>query len=155
GKNFMHATQSTVTTLNITNGDCAADTLRHVVDGQVETAKDVLHEGPCPPLEGDAWHEVRARFLAGNDAARYHAIKAGLAPADETIAAASRRGDGIVLWFEHDLFDQLAIIRVLDLIARTQLDGKRSGADWSLVCIGAFPGVDRFIGLGQLTTSQL
>jgi hypothetical protein len=151
----MHATQSTVTTLNITNGDCAADTLRHVVDGQVETAKDVLHEGPCPLLEGDAWHEVRARFLSGNDAGRYQAIKEGLGQADETIAAACRRGDDIVLWFEHDLFDQLAIIRVLDLMGRTQPGGIKGDADWSLVCIGSFPEIDRFIGLGQLTTNQL
>ena len=151
----MHASKSTVTTLNITNGDCAADTLRHVVEGQVETAKDVLHEGPCPPLEGDAWHEVRARFLSGDDTARFQAIKAGLAQADETIAVACRRDDGIVLWFEHDLFDQLAIIRVLDLIARTQLDARKGGADWSMVCIESFPGIDRFIGLGQLTASQL
>ena len=144
-----------MTTLNITNGDCAADTLRDVVDGHVETAKDVLHEGPCPPLEGDAWYEVRARFLSGNDTVRYQAIKTGLGQADETIAAACRRGNGIVLWFEHDLFDQLAIIRVLDLIGRTHLDGRNSGGDWSLVCIGAFPGIDRFIGLGQLTANQL
>jgi hypothetical protein len=150
----MHATKSTVTTLNITNGDCAADTLRHVVDGRIETAKDVLHEGPCPMLEGDAWHEVRARFLSGDEPARYLAIKAGLGRADETMAEACRRGDGIVLWFEHDLFDQLAIIRVLDLIARVQPGGSTRG-DWSMVCIGSFPGIDRFIGLGQLTTNQL
>jgi hypothetical protein len=151
----MHASQSTVTTLNITNGDCAADTLRRVVDGRVETAKDVLHEGPCPPLDGSGWHEVRARFLARDDAARYDAIKAGLAQADETIASACRHGDAIVLWFEHDLFDQLAIVRVLDLIARAQLGGSTGNPAWSLVCIGSFPGIDRFIGLGQLTANQL
>jgi hypothetical protein len=151
----MHASKSTVTTLNITNGDCAADTLRLVVDGPIETAKDVLHEGPCPALEGQAWYDVRGRFLSGNDASRYDAIKAGLAQADETIAAACRSGQGIVLWFEHDLFDQLAIIRVLDLIGGSQPNGIRGNADWSLVCIGSFPGIDRFIGLGQLTASQL
>lgn len=28
----------------------------------------------------------------------------------------------MVLWFEHDLFDQLALIRTLDLIARLKPD---------------------------------
>jgi hypothetical protein len=151
----MHASKSTVTTLNITNGDCAADTLRLVVEGPIETAKDVLHEGPCPPLEGDAWYDVRARFLSGDDASRYDAIKTGLAQADATIAAACGNGEEIALWFEHDLFDQLAIVRVLDLMGRSQSVSSRGRAAWSLVCIGSFPGIDRFIGLGQLTASQL
>jgi hypothetical protein len=151
----MHASQSTVSTLNITNGDCAADTLRHVVDGPVETAKDVLHEGPCPAVEGDAWYDVRARFLSGDDGARYQAIKKGLAQTDQAIVAACQRDDRIVLWFEHDLFDQLAIVRVLDLMDKAPLDGSDGAVDWSLVCIGSFPGIDRFIGLGQLTANQL
>src|SRR3954451_4129235 len=108
-----------VATLHITNGDCAAETLRRIVNGAVETAADVLHEGPCPPLEGHAWHEVRARFLsAGGGEARFEEIRNGLGVTDETIADAFRLGDELVLWFEHDLFDQLALIRVLDLIAR-------------------------------------
>ena len=52
-------------TLHITNGDHAGDKLRSFVNGPVALACDVLHEGPCPPVDGDAWHEVRARFLAG------------------------------------------------------------------------------------------
>jgi hypothetical protein len=141
-----------VTTLHITNGDCAADTLRRVVNDPVEIAADVLHEGPCPPFEGNAWHEVRARFLSSDSGeARYEAIRSGLARTDETIAETLRRRDEIVLWFEHDLFDQLAVIRVLDLMAQRQPSSTRS----SLICIGSYPGIDRFIGLGQLTADQL
>ena len=53
-----------------------------------------------------------------------------------------------MLWFEHDLFDQLLLIRTLDL-----LDGR--SAKVSLICIGAFPGFERFVGLGQLNADQL
>ena len=150
-------------TLHITNGDDAGDKLRSFVDGPVMLACDVLHEGPCPPVDGDAWHETRARFLASGDDRRYEAIKAGMAASDAAIAGACERGDGIVLWFEHDLFDQLALIRTLDLVGRVLSDPARGGskgpallhARVSLICIGAFPGIDRFIGLGQLTKDQL
>ena len=138
-------------TLHITNGDHAGDKLRCFVDGPVTLACDVLHEGPCPSVDGDAWHEVRARFLAGPSRPADE-IKASLAAGDRTIVDACRRGDDIVLWFEHDLFDQLALIRTLDLVARL---APRAAKTASLICIGAFPGVARFIGLGQLTADQL
>jgi hypothetical protein len=58
--------------------------------------------------------------------------------------------DETVLWFEADLFDQLILVYLLDRLAplrrRTRL---------SLICIGSFPGVKRFIGLGQLRPAQL
>jgi hypothetical protein len=150
-------------TLHITNGDHAGDKLRSFVNGPVALACDVLHEGPCPPIDGHAWHEVRARFLASGDGQRYESIKAGMTASDAAIAQACEQGDEIVLWFEHDLFDQLALIRTLDLVGRVLLDLTRGGskgpalrhARVSLICIGAFPGVDRFIGLGQLTAPQL
>jgi hypothetical protein len=139
-------------TLHVTNGSHAGDKLRAFVNGPVALACDVLHEGPCPPVEGEAWHEVRARFLAGPGHTAEE-IRAGLASDDRTIADACAHGDEIVLWFEHDLFDQLALIRTLDNISRAG-DGT-AHPRVSLICIDRFPGVERFIGLGQLTKSQL
>ena len=149
-------------TLHITNGDRAGDKLRTFVDGRVTIMADVLHAGPCPPVEEDAWHDVRARFLAGYGHPADE-VKASLAADDRTVldactgsAKASADRANIVLWFEHDLFDQLAIIRTLDLIARRKPRTAGSASPRvSLICIGAFPGVDRFIGLGQLTADQL
>ncbi len=140
-----------MSTLHITNGDHAGDKLRSFVHGAVTIAADVLHEGPCPSVEGDDWHEVRARFLAADGYAAFEDVKSGLADSDRAIVDASRRGDAIVLWFEHDLYDQLLLIRTLDLIGRSTGLAPRT----SLINIGAFPGVDRFIGLGQLTADQL
>ena len=115
-------------TLHITNGDHAGDKLRSFVNGPVTLACDVLHEGPCPPVDGDAWHEVRARFLASGDGQRYENIKAGMTASDAAIAQACEQGDEIVLWFEHDLFDQLALIRTLDLVGRVLLDPALGGS---------------------------
>ena len=142
-----------MTTLHITNGDHAGDKLRRFVDGPVALACDVLHEGPCPPVAGDAWHDVRSRFLAGRDHSAAD-VKAKLAADDRAIEDACGRGDDIVLWFEHDLFDQLALVRTLDLLVSLKpVAAERPRV--SLICIDRFPGVDRFVGLGQLTTEQL
>jgi uncharacterized protein DUF1835 len=155
-----------VITLHVTNGDCAADTLRRFADGPVVITADVLHEGPAPPVEGDAWHDTRARYLSGGGY-RYEDVRSSLAASDRAIADAGRRRDHIVLWFEHDLFDQLALIRVLDQLASLKADtpydrGTTSAAPpygvsrtVSLICIDRFPGIEPFIGLGQLDAAQL
>jgi hypothetical protein len=64
---------------------------------------------------------------------------------------AYRDYDEVVLWFEHDLFDQLLLIRHLDWFARRPL-GRTA---LSLICIGEFPGFEPFHGLGQLNPEQL
>jgi hypothetical protein len=139
-----------VATLHITNGSSAGDTLESFVDGPVLLACDVLHEGPAPSVADAAWYDVRARFLGAEDGSNVDAIRAGLAATDREIHAAVARGDDLVLWFEHDLFDQLELIRVLDLIARGPAAPRAS-----LICIDRFPGFERFIGLGQLDAGQL
>src|SRR4030095_16252483 len=67
---------------------------------------DVLHDGPAPALDGDAWHEVRARWLTEAPEAAFEETRASLAAFDRTVTQPGRH-DEIVLWFEHDLFDQL------------------------------------------------
>jgi uncharacterized protein DUF1835 len=150
-----------VTTLHITNGDCAAGTLRQFLTDPVSITCDVLHDGPAPRVDLDTWHELRAKFLSGFDHASFEATRDSLAQWDRDVAAADRYEE-IVLWFEHDLFDQLLLIRTLDLIGdRESAAAGRSTTDRhtparvSLICIDRFPGVDRFIGLGQLTAGQL
>jgi hypothetical protein len=144
-----------VSTLHITNGDSAGDKLRRIVKGAVTITADPLHEGPAPPLDGDAWYDVRARFLASDGDTTHEEIKNQLAAWDRAILDGYHAGD-IVLWFEHDLFDQLALIRTLDLLARQNVDTTYdTGSRVSLICIDTFPGVERFVGLGQLTPDQL
>ena len=144
-----------MTTLHITNGDSAGDKLRRIVKGAVAITADPLHEGPAPPVDGDAWYDVRARFLASDGDTAHEEIKQQLAAWDRAIADGHRAGD-IVLWFEHDLFDQLLLIRTLDLLAGLKADATYDAVSRvSLICIDSFPGVERFVGLGQLTPDQL
>jgi hypothetical protein len=139
---------SNVPTLHITNGDSAAGTLREFISDPVVVTCDVLHEGPAPLTASiEEWYDARAAFIASRD---YDAagVKRSLSAMDTAIA--DGRYDEVLLWFEHDLFDQLLLIRALDL-----LNANNHVRRVSLICIGSFPGVDRFIGLGQLNAAQL
>jgi hypothetical protein len=52
--------------------------------------------------------------------------------------------------FEHDLFDQLLLIRHLAWFQRQSLGSTRL----ALICVGTYPGIEPFMGLGQLNPDQ-
>jgi len=138
-----------VPTLHVTNGDCAADVLRSFLSDPVIIQADVLHEGPAPDVDDETWLDLRARFLS-NGGPNYERIRDSLAAAERMLDQAAHY-DRVVLWFEHDLFDQLQIIRTLSRLGR-QAD---AAARTDLICIDRFPGVEPFFGLGQLDARQL
>ena len=69
---------------------------------------------------------------------------------DETIRNFRAHGE-VVLWFEHDLFDQLQLIQILDFFAKEDLNGFAV----SLIQIDKHPAVVPFYGLGMLSGEQL
>lgn len=138
--------------LHITNGDVVADGLRQSgLVGDVCVSADLLHEGPClanaPPAE---YREARARFLADDGYVSFDEALERLIQSDAALERA-RDEDEVVLWFEHDLFDQLLLIRLLAWFAREHERVRPP----SLICIGEYPGMARFHGLGQLSPAQL
>jgi hypothetical protein len=54
----------------------------------------------------------------------------------------------VVLWFEHDLYDQLQLLDVLTLAHTT-------GSAPELIVIASFPGKPSFAGLGELSAREL
>jgi hypothetical protein len=101
--------------LHITNGDEAARVLREAkVKGEILPWRDALHEGPVPAgLNAKELREARARFISHHGLGTYEDILADLAGRDDRLARA--RGDGeVVLWFEHDLYDQLQLLQVVN-----------------------------------------
>jgi hypothetical protein len=132
--------------LHVINGDATRMSLEQSgVPGRMVISADVLGEGPCPPVEGAAWWEVRGRFLSQEyDAAD---ARSRLEEWDRALDDAALN-DEVILWFEHDLFDQLLLIRLLAHFADRP-------APLSLVCIGEHPAVPAFKGLGELTPDQL
>jgi hypothetical protein len=138
--------------LHITNGESVVGTFRQVkFPGTYLSWLDVLHDGPVPQTQTlEELSDVRARALAGFGWDSYEKIRAGFAARDQVLAG-FRRHEEIVLWFEHDLFDQLQLIQLLDWFAQQEL-GK---IKLSLVQVNSYPGVTPFYGLGQLSGTQL
>jgi hypothetical protein len=137
--------------------------LLHVANGTATTAlieaagiagarsiwSDVLYEGPVPGgASDDELREVRARFLAAPDASAVDPMN-DLRRWRQVIEDRESY-DELVLWFEHDLFDQLNLIQILSFI-RPRVPAEQV----SLICIGSFPGRSRFKGLGELTPTEL
>jgi hypothetical protein len=133
--------------LHITNGDSTAALLRRTgVTGSVIAWRDILHDGPVPAgLALEAMSDVRARFLASMGAGNLPDLLREFGARD----AALRSARNVVLWFEHDLYDQLQLIQILATLAMQ----RETSAE--LICVGTFPGVDVFHGLGDLTPVQL
>lgn len=138
--------------LHVTNGDSVVGSLeKSGIPGRFIAWRDVLHEGPVPAGMGVAdLRRVRAEFLAERYGRSHEAILAEFSRRDLELDQAGEDSE-VVLWFEHDLYDQLQLIEILDRLSRHEALQSRS----SLICIGSFPGVTRFTGLGVLTPEEL
>ncbi len=138
--------------LHVTNGHSVADSLGESgVDGDIAVWADVLHEGPCPAgLDDAAWRKTRAEFLTTCGWFDFERNLETLRRWDGDFDAYTGH-DELVLWFEHDLYDQLILIRHLARLARRGAQGVKL----SLICIGEYPGMPDFHGLGELTPDQL
>ena len=153
GAAYLAAAASAPTTrpplLHVTNGESAGNTLRQTaLGGAVLPWQDALHEGPVPALPRQELLRTRARFLADCGWGRQQALLSSLERRDQQLLEALRDDLHVVLWFEHDLYDQLQLLDVLAL-AHTE------EAAPELIVIGSFPGKPSFAGLGELTASEL
>lgn len=136
-------------TLHLRCGSDIRERLRQAgFAGDFLEVSDPVCQGPVP-ASGDL-RAARARFLADacglpvEDAAgRLDAEAAGLATAAE-------RYQRVVLWFEHDSYDQLILARVLAHFA-----AHRRPPVLELICLDRFPQIERFIGLGELSAVEL
>jgi Domain of unknown function (DUF1835) len=145
--------------LHVTNGDVAARAIQAAgVPGAVLPWRDVLHEGPVPAgrSPGDL-RRTRARFIASVGWAPFDDVLRDLEHRDDTLAGCSRH-DEVVLWFEHDLYDQLQLLQILDALAGSSLGGTLL----SLVCVEEYLGPatpDRlrqlFEGRQKVSSAQL
>jgi hypothetical protein len=103
--------------LHITNGDCAVAVLSRAVSGEFLPWRDVLHEGPVHAgLPMAAFSRRRAQFIASAGWASLPEVEKQFSKRDSILAAASEHEE-VVLWFEHDLYDQLQLIQLLDWFA--------------------------------------
>lgn len=120
--------------LHITNGDRALAVLSQAVEGRFLPWRDVLHEGPVRGgLTLEELSAERARFIAGAGWGSLEKVDRDFSERDAIFRRAGEH-DEIVLWFEHDLYDQLQLIQVLDGLAELR------GPPISLVCEAEYLG---------------
>jgi hypothetical protein len=100
--------------LNITNGDSAVAVMRSAgVPGEFLPWQDVLHEGPVPEVSTlEELSGIRAQFLAGQGWGTPEKIR-GMFRRRDAHLSRFRDYDRVILWFEHDLFDQLQLLQIL------------------------------------------
>jgi hypothetical protein len=112
---------------------------------------DPVSEGPVP--EGPDLTTLRAAYLAATYGSSMQLTRAEIVArlqAEDQRLTASYLYDRVVLWFEHDSFDQLVLARILARLAETT-----SPPHLELICIDHHPDVPRFNGLGQLSPAAL
>ena len=146
--------------LHVANGTSTTSTIEAAgIPGTCSIWADPLYEGPVPGgLSDSELIEVRRQFLAGPDGPARRSARPDPAPDPvndlrewrNVIARHESYGE-LILWFEHDVFDQLNLIQLLAWI-RGHLPPTKPV---SLICIGSFPGRPDFKGLGELTPDEL
>ncbi|HEX2524013.1 MAG TPA: hypothetical protein VHP35_18025 [Terriglobia bacterium] len=140
--------------LHVLNGESTAQTLKQTrLAGEHLAWKEALIWGPTPAkTDLSEWCRLRADFLAGSNALDVDAEQcfADLMQ-QESVLGALAKHDEVVFWFEFDLFCQLNLIYLLGKLRRQNL----ASTKLSLICIGEFPGIHDFRGLGQLNAEQL
>lgn len=138
--------------LHIVNGDSVSDKLKQgVIQGDILVWREVYSTGPVfREMAESSNRSVRAQYLEqtpGVPQSEY--IKSS----DTQYKALQdfKKYKEIVLWFEHDLFDQTMLCYLLHWFAKQSLGETKL----SLLCIGTYPGISLFRGLGQLTIKQI
>jgi hypothetical protein len=137
---FLHVANGTATTRHFAEAG---------IPGRTSIWADPLHEGPVPAgVSDEEMVRIRSRFLSDdgripiepvNDLERWRSV---IDRADY---------DELVLWYEHDLFDQVNLLQLLSYLANRGFES----ANVSMVCIGSFPGRPSFKGLGELTPGEM
>lgn len=138
---------------HVVNGDSVGGMFPDMgLPGPVIVWRDVLMEGPVPPGDPATVLRARAEFLAGSGWGWEgpEEIFASLAAADAALVAALDDGRETVLWFEHDLHDQLQLIQILARVA----DHPGRGA-LRMITLDRHPAHPVFRGMGQLTAPEL
>jgi hypothetical protein len=110
-------------TLHITNGDAVVYLFKKAgVVGTHLPWRDLLHEGPVP---GGATLEelssVRGAYLASRGFGSPIKVMHDFASRDAVLRRAREFAE-IVLWFEHDLYDQLQLLQILVELDAMQLE---------------------------------
>ena len=148
--------------LHVLNGDSARIGLEQSgIPGEIVVWPDVLYEGPTPLATGEEWIAARTAHLAGVSDRAVDDVSARYRR-DDAVLESFREHDEIVFWFEHDLFDQLLLIRHLWWMGERGARSAGGETRFSLVCRDAYLGLLKpdafpalFAGRRPITEAQI
>lgn len=120
-------------------------------DGAFLEWSDPVCQGPVPkPKADNGYFDARARFIS--DAWGYSFDETHKKLTSQTAGLNDLDGyDRVMLWFEHDLFDQAILLRLCASLKEMPQVHDRLYTQTT----DQFPGIDRFLGFGQLSPDQL
>jgi len=112
--------------LHLTNGESVVNGFKTVgLPGVHLSWDDPLHDGPVPATASlHDLSDTRARALAGFGWGSYDEIRRRFSDRDRALEGFCDH-DETVLWFEHDLYDQLQLVQLLDWFSHQDLAGTR------------------------------
>ncbi|WP_421864448.1 DUF1835 domain-containing protein [Motiliproteus sp.] len=128
--------------LTITNGDSATALMRAAgLDAELLPWRDLLHQGPVPQnLSLEQLSACRANYIAALGWGDASQIRQDFVERDRRLTSAPDY-HRVELWFEHDLYDQLQLLQLLDFFHQ------QPHPDLSLICTDQY--------LGQQSPDQL
>jgi hypothetical protein len=113
------------------------------IEGAFLPWRDVLHEGPVPDnLSLKELSQLRAQFIIERGWGMPEDIIESFIRRDRELES-FRKYEKVILWFEHDLYDQLQIIQILDWFYKNDTDD----ADLAIICTNQY--------LGRLTAEEM
>ena len=131
------------------------------VPGTLSAWPDVLHDGRTPLATGEEWIRARCEAIGALASQAEEKILDGYR-ANDAVLESWRDRDEVVFWLEHDLFDQLLLIRHLWWLTTNAEDRARHATRFSLVCGSDYIGMlkpeqfaPRFAARQPITAAQI
>jgi hypothetical protein len=139
-----------VSTLHIRCGNDIEQALtRAGFKGDFLMVADPVCQGPVS--DGDNALVDRARFVAAEYPGEEEADTLRMLRTTENRLRNAGSYGRIVLWFEHDPYDQLILAKVLTRLRNVGATRRKV----EIVTLDRFPGIPKFIGIGQLSPAAL
>jgi hypothetical protein len=124
-------------TLNIVNGDACIDIMKEAqIISDFLPWRDFLHEGTVPAnLSLEELSKVRVKFISDYGFGQRKEIQKDFETRDKKLNN-YKLYDKVVLWFEHDLYDQLQLLQIISWFATQDLEKTKL----TLICTNHYLG---------------
>ncbi|MCM3118365.1 DUF1835 domain-containing protein [Neobacillus sp. MER 74] len=134
--------------IHIVNGDVVGNKIRNL-PGDVLVWREMYDFGPLShDITGENWISRRAYFFEQKLAIPAALFIQNCKDQNRFLSEIPKETE-IVLWFEHDRYDQTMLMFLLNELSKNELK------NLSMVTINEYDGEEPFYGLGQLASNQM